>query len=332
MFEEFHVMLEAAGPDGIIRSQEEFFLGHPGFEVALKRYFLTDARQRSCLPDEDGAVSYIVEPPLDGSGIAVWLHLVRGAADISRSKGMTVVSDGELRHIWNTGLTAAGADSELQTAEILRNYESILGSRGLSIEANCVRTWLYCHDIDRNYAGLVKARREYFQDHGLRADTHYIASTGICGTPVEEGRLVQLDAYAVEGPLEQRYLYARTHLNPTSEYGVTFERGVRVDYAGRAHCIISGTASIDNKGQIVHPGDVQAQTRRMWENVEALLAEGGARWSDIAQATVYLRNPSDYGLVADMFAEKLKGIPYVILHAPVCRPGWLVEMECMALI
>ena len=32
-----------------------------------------------------------------------------------------------------------------------------------------------------------------------------------------------------------------------------------------------------------------------------------------------------------MFAEKLKGIPYVILHAPVCRPGWLVEMECMAL-
>jgi enamine deaminase RidA (YjgF/YER057c/UK114 family) len=106
---------------------------------------------------------------------------------------------------------------------------------------------------------------------------------------------------------------------------------VRVDYAGRAHCIISGTASIDNKGQIVHPGDVQAQTRRMWENVEALLAEGGARWGDIAQATVYLRNPSDYGLVADMLAEKLKGIPYVILHAPVCRPGWLVEMECMAL-
>jgi len=329
---EYHVILKAANPQELRLRQEEFFEGHPGIELAFKRYFLTDAKQADSLPDEDGAVSHIIQPPLDGNGIAVWLHLVDGAEKITRSKGTTVVEDGGLRHIWSAGLTAPGADSEQQTAKILQDYESMLASRGLTIEGNCVRTWFYCHDIDHNYSGLVKARRENFMEQGLRADTHYIASTGICGTPVKEGRLVQMDAYAVEGPLEKRYLHARTHLNATHEYGVTFERGVRTEGSGMIKCIISGTASIDNKGAIVHPGDVRAQTGRMWENITALLTEGGACWKDIKQATVYLRNPSDYGLVAEMFEEKLEGIPHVILHAPVCRPGWLVEMECMALI
>lgn len=32
-----------------------------------------------------------------------------------------------------------------------------------------------------------------------------------------------------------------------------------------------------------------------------------------------------------MFEEQFGGIPFLILLAPVCRPGWLVEMECMAM-
>jgi hypothetical protein len=31
-----------------------------------------------------------------------------------------------------------------------------------------------------------------------------------------------------------------------------------------------------------------------------------------------------------MYRERFPGRPYVIVHAPVCRPGWLIEMECMA--
>ena len=67
----------------------------------------------------------------------------------------------------------------------------------------------------------------------------------------------------------------------------------------------------------------------MWENVEALLSEGGADWDDVAQMVVYLRDPSDYAVVNAMFAERFPMMPYVIVYAPVCRPGWLIEMECM---
>ena len=46
---------------------------------------------------------------------------------------------------------------------------------------------------------------------------------------------------------------------------------------------------------------------------------------------VYLRDVADYELVKEMYEERFHGKPYVIVLAPVCRPGWLVEMECMAI-
>lgn len=66
--------------------------------------------------------------------------------------------------------------------------------------------------------------------------------------------------------------------------------------------------------------------------MEALLAEGKAGFGDVAHMLVYLRDVADYELVNRMFEERFPDVPRVILWAPVCRPGWLVEMECMALV
>ena len=65
-----------------------------------------------------------------------------------------------------------------------------------------------------------------------------------------------MDTYAVDGLKSEQihYLYAPTHLNPTYEYGVSFERGTYVDYGDRRQVFISGTASINNKGEVVCPG------------------------------------------------------------------------------
>ena len=179
----------------------------------------------------------------------------------------------------------------------------------------------------------MKARRENFIEQGLTQDTHYIASTGIGGLPADTRSLVQLGTYALVGfePDQQRYLYAKTHLNPTYEYGVTFERGTRIDYGDRRHVFISGTASINNRGEVVHVGDIIRQTERMWENVEALLSEAETSFDDVAQIIVYLRDISDYDIVSRMFQERFPDTPFVITLAPVCRPTWLIEMECLAI-
>jgi enamine deaminase RidA (YjgF/YER057c/UK114 family) len=103
-----------------------------------------------------------------------------------------------------------------------------------------------------------------------------------------------------------------------------------MQYGDRNHVYISGTASINNKGEVMHVGNVQQQTLRMWENVETLLNEGGMSYDDVMQIIVYLRDSADYEMVKRMFEQKFPDIPTVFTLAPVCRPTWLIEMECMA--
>jgi enamine deaminase RidA (YjgF/YER057c/UK114 family) len=179
---------------------------------------------------------------------------------------------------------------------------------------------------------VVRARNQVFFTQGLTQHTHFIASTGIGGRQQDPNVLAQMDNYAVAGIKEEQvhYLYAPTHLNRTSDYGVSFERGTYIDYGDRRHVFISGTASINNKGEIMFAKDVEKQTRRMWENVEALLKEADCTYDDVCEMVVYLRDVADYELVRSLYEERFPQKPYVIVHAAVCRPGWLVEMECMA--
>ena len=80
----------------------------------------------------------------------------------------------------------------------------------------------------------------------------------------------------------------------------------------------------------MYPKDVEKQTRRMWENVEALLQEAECTFDDVSEMIVYLRDIADYEQVRHLFEERFPDKPYVIVHAGVCRPGWLIEMECTA--
>lgn len=305
-----------------------------GARPVFKRYFLSDAtNQVPLIQQEDTCtISYIQQPPLDGSKIAIWLYLQKGT-EVSQMNGSTVVTHNGYQHIWTMGLLNTSCDtSYMQSWNTLLAYINTLKLFNATLEANCIRTWFFVRDVDTQYGGLVKSRRECFMEQGLTPETHYIASTGIGGTPANPKALVQLGSYAMTGfqPQQQRYLYALTHLNRTIEYGVTFERGTLMQYGDRNHIYISGTASINNKGEVVHVGNIEKQTYRMWENVEALLNEGGMSYDDVMQIVVYLRDLADYDLVKRLFDQKFPNMPLVITLAPVCRPTWLIEMECVA--
>ena len=341
--EEFHAILHVEPRDEVFSGQlqrvyaaEARFMEVPeiqGAKPVLKRYFLSDAtNQRPLMKDTpDCACSYIQQQPLDGSKVGVWMYLQKGA-EVKSENGMVVSSHNGYKHLWKMGMSEHKGDSAWQTETLLVKYEEALKTMGATLEENCIRTWFFVRDVDTQYGGMVRARRENFEEQGLTSETHFIASTGIGGIPADPRALIQLGTYAITG-LElgqQRYLYARTHLNPTYEYGVTFERGTAIDYGDRRHVYISGTASINNKGEVVHVGDVEGQTHRMWENVEALLAEAGTTFDDVMYIVVYLRDLADYELVRRKFAERFPDMPCIITLAPVCRPTWLIEMECMA--
>ncbi len=341
---EWNVMLHVDPQDELFEGQlrriqeaEALLLQEPrleGAQCVMKRYFLSDStNQVPLIPREPGvSVSLIQQQPLDGSKIVVWMYLVDASMTLAEDDGTVVVSHNGYRHLWRMGLCSTEGDSAQQTTAVLREYEDVLAKYGATLADNCVRTWFFVRDVDTQYAGMVRARRENFIGQGLTEKTHYIASTGICGVPAHTKAIIQLGTYAVTGlqPSQITYIYGKTHLNPTYEYGVTFERGTAVDYGDRRHVIISGTASINNKGEVLHVGDIVNQTRRMWENVETLLAEAGTTFDDVAQIVVYLRDTADYALVRRMFLERFPRMPLVIALAPVCRPAWLIEMECIA--
>ena len=68
----------------------------------------------------------------------------------------------------------------------------------------------------------------------------------------------------------------------------------------------------------------------MMENVSALLAEADATMADVMQAIVYIRDTADYTNVKHFLDTNYPDLPHVIVRAPVCRTGWLIEMECVA--
>ena len=309
----------------------------PGFTPVFERFFLSDsATQQSVVEaafdNRHCAVSVVEQPPLDGTKVAMWVWLQRNISCQFLGKGMFCLSHGRYTQLFSAGVTAKGLSSRVQTREALVAYGEKLGELGCTLADNCVRTWFFVQNIDVNYKGVVYARNEVFNAQGLTNDTHFIASTGIGGRVADPGYFVDMDAYSVKGlaPGQMTYLYAPTHLNRTSDYGVSFERGVRVDYGDRRHVIISGTASIDNKGRVVYAGDIRLQTERMLDNVAALLDEAGCNYEDTMHLIVYLRDIADYRTVTEMLEARFPKTPYVVLLAPICRPGWLVEMECMA--
>lgn len=121
-------------------------------------------------------------------------------------------------------------------------------------------------------------------------------------------------------------------MNSTQEYGVRFERGREVAFGNRRNFYISGTASIDSKGSIVHLGDVAAQTSYALKNIEALLAASDATVAAIKYLIVYVRDFHDFQLVEKIVdAPPFGSTPYIIVRAAVCRPGWLVEIECFGI-
>ena len=343
---EYHVMIHARCPEDTYEQQLNAVVNAyfallegeiRGAVAVFKRYFLSDAANQSDMllalttESSDCALSIVEQPPLNGTKIALWVYLQSGVQTRVLHNGLFEVRHGAYRHLWSGNAFNRAANSEYQTRLLLNDYVMQLMEQGCKLADNCIRTWFFVQNVDVNYAGVVKARNEVFITQNLTEKTHYISSTGIGGRHADPKVSVLMDTYAVDGiPSGQvHFLYAPAYLNPTYEYGVSFERGTYVDYGDRRQVFISGTASINNKGEVVHPGNIRKQTERMWENVEALLKEADCTFDDLGQMIVYLRDIADYAVVKEMYDKRFPATPKVFVHAPVCRPGWLIEMECM---
>jgi len=264
----------------------------------------------------------------------------RGAASRSleglppSASGKIVTTGDGLKHLFLSNV-AGPPNPKLgfatEAARAFRRAESVLKREGLGF-TDVVRTWIYLSEIDRDYADLNGVRRRFFASRGVFPAP---ASTGIQGSVAPGDRLCGLDLRAIGGPapLKRTFLHAPT-MNEAPSYGADFARGIRIDFQDRAVLYLSGTASIDTEGNIVHPGNAEGQVDRMLLNVEQLLDGQGAGYEDLLSATTYLKSPASLETFERVAAGRglRSATPNTICVAGVCRPDWLCEMEAIAVL
>lgn len=316
--------------------------------AVFRRIFLSDALNQATAvrnsalaldPRDAVAVSIVQQPPLAGTKLALLAYHIDGGSPLLRrrlSPRHLIVEKNGRRHLWSTRLCTdddeTAGSAAAQTRSVFDELVKTIENQGGSLRDHCVRTWIYLKDVDVFYQGMVDSRRELFSGHGLSSDTHFIASTGIEGACAHRFDLVAMDAYSILdlASVQVSYLNDFDRLCPTANYNVTFERGTRIAYADRAHYFISGTASIDETGCVLYPGDVLRQLDRALGNVDALLRSGSATLADMMYFLVYLRDPTDFARVTARLDERYPHLPTVIVQGAVCRPDWLIEVEGVA--
>jgi 2-iminobutanoate/2-iminopropanoate deaminase len=150
--------------------------------------------------------------------------------------------------------------------------------------------------------------------------------------------VAELLAEVATAPVVKRAITNHDVLNEAYDYGSAFSRGMRIDLNGLTILLISGTASIDEKGQTLYVGDLRGQVRRTYDNIGKLLASEGATWHDVVRTTCYLRDiERDYQAFNEERTRfyqqnKLDPLPASTgIQAILCRPDLLVEIEAIAM-
>jgi len=112
---------------------------------------------------------------------------------------------------------------------------------------------------------------------------------------------------------------------------VGYCRAVRVG----PHIAVSGSAPVDEKGQLVGPNDAYLQAKRCIEIIAAALEEAGAGLQDVIRTRMFVTDISRWEEIAKAHKEAFAEITPATSMVEVSRligDGMLVEIEADAIV
>jgi len=96
---------------------------------------------------------------------------------------------------------------------------------------------------------------------------------------------------------------------------------------------ISGMVGVDAQGRVIGRGDVVAQARATFSNIERVLEAEGASFADVLKVTVYLRNVEDRARINPVRAEffgDARPASTLVEVSKLVAPELLIEVEAVA--
>ena len=131
----------------------------------------------------------------------------------------------------------------------------------------------------------------------------------------------------------------KTFLNPKTVHAPISDYSHACIAESRKTLFIAGQVALDISGNLVGPGNMQAQVKQVLENLKAVLEAGGATFNNIVQTMTFLRNSDT---VVQEFREARKALfpqyftdgvypPNTILLIPsLYREDLLLEFQATA--
>lgn len=108
-----------------------------------------------------------------------------------------------------------------------------------------------------------------------------------------------------------------------------YSQGVKVG----EFLFISGQLPVDGQTNQLLNGDIQLLTRKVIENIEAILKEAGAALSDVVQTSVFLTDLKEFKAMNEEYAKHFKGPVYPArqtIQVAALPLGAAIEISCIA--
>ncbi len=97
---------------------------------------------------------------------------------------------------------------------------------------------------------------------------------------------------------------------------------------------IAGQTSVDESGNVVGKGNIEAQTRQVFQNLQKCLEAVGARFDQVIKLNIYSTDlDAHLGAITKIRREYFPKEPVASTTVQVPRlvhPDWLVEIEAVA--
>ena len=235
------------------------------------------------------------------------------------------------------GVVLNPGDIAAQTRNVFENMKSSLAPLDMGLDDLVRLNTYYVFDgNDRDatafWEDMTRVRLEYFPVPGPAA-----TAVRAKGMPYE-GQLIQIEGVALRGESRR----SRQRIMPEGSWDWSIAVPLSQGWKIGNRIFVGGQISADQTGSPVYVGDLDAQTRNIYDYIGRILSDAGASFADLKRVKICFKYDSRDSKTGQAFVDRIMEVSqeYVRGTAPVITafavdllyPGLDLEIDAMAIV